>query len=177
MLERDEFVIDTERKDKIEREGTQECADIRGEADRTVLRLELLRDRVEASTWAKMAGEQNAAGDGEPSRALKSIQNDTLVFNYPVRKREPVELKKLQMVVHARKMELRERLNRMENNIKETMDEEEFSAFEEQYLMNRVRGLPEFVEDDSIQEAAKEFADKEVEKKLKKEKMEMTLQS
>lgn len=177
MLERDEFVIDTERRDKIEREGTQECADIRAEAERTVLRLELLRDRVEASTWAKMAGQQNAAGDGEPSRALKSIQNDTLVFNYPVRKRELAELRKLQMVVHARKMELREKLNRMENSIREAMDEEEFSAFEEQYLMNRVRGMPEFVEDDSIAEAAKEFADKEVEKKLKKEKMEMTLQS
>jgi hypothetical protein len=179
MLERDEFVIDTERRDKIEREGAQECADIRTEAGKTVLRLELLRDRVEASTWAKMDPEQgpNAAGDGEPSRALKSIQNDTLIFNYPVRKREDAELRKMQMVVHARKMELKEKLNRLESNVKEAMDEEEFSQFEEQYLMNRVRGQPEFVEDDSIQEAAKEFADKEVEKKLKKEKMEMTLQS
>ena len=68
-------------------------------------------------------------------------------------------------------------MNRIENNIKEALDEEEFSAFQEQYLMNRTRGMPDFIEDDSIQEAAKEFADKEAEKKIKKEKMEMTLQS
>ena len=45
-LERDEFVIDVERKDRVFNEGENECEDIRREAEKTVLRLELLRERV-----------------------------------------------------------------------------------------------------------------------------------
>lgn len=46
QLERDEFIVDTNRRDKLETEGEQECEEIRKEADKTVLRLQLLRDRV-----------------------------------------------------------------------------------------------------------------------------------
>jgi hypothetical protein len=53
-LERDEFVIDVERKDRVENEGEKECEDIRREAEKTVLRLELLRERVKQSTWDTM---------------------------------------------------------------------------------------------------------------------------
>jgi hypothetical protein len=45
-LERDEFVIDVIRKDRVYSEGEKECEDIRKEAEKTVLRLELLRERV-----------------------------------------------------------------------------------------------------------------------------------
>ena len=53
-LERDDFVIDVDRKDRVETEGEKECEDIRKEAEKTVLRLELLRDRVKQSTWDTM---------------------------------------------------------------------------------------------------------------------------
>ena len=43
QLERDEFVIDCKRRDKIEDEGEQECEEIRKEAEKTNLRLELLQ--------------------------------------------------------------------------------------------------------------------------------------
>jgi len=45
-LERDEFVIDVDRKGKVFDEGDMECNEIRKEAEKTVLRLELLRERV-----------------------------------------------------------------------------------------------------------------------------------
>ena len=54
QLERDEFVIDCFRRDKIEGEGEQECEEIRKEAEKTVLRLQLLRERVKDSTYDKM---------------------------------------------------------------------------------------------------------------------------
>lgn len=38
-LERDEFVIDVSRKDKVEATGKDECDSIRAEAKKTVLRL------------------------------------------------------------------------------------------------------------------------------------------
>ena len=53
-LERDEFVIDVIRKDRVYSEGEKECEDIRKEAEKTVLRLELLRERVKQSTWDTM---------------------------------------------------------------------------------------------------------------------------
>ena len=75
-LERDDFVIDTIRKDKVFTEGETECEEIRKEAEKTVLRLELLRDRVKKSTWETMEVQQ---------KAVKSISSDTLIFNFPIR--------------------------------------------------------------------------------------------
>ena len=45
-LDRDEFVIDVKRKDQVFDEGEKECDEIRKEAEKTVLRLQLLRERV-----------------------------------------------------------------------------------------------------------------------------------
>jgi hypothetical protein len=54
QLERDEFIIDLPRSENIRVEGEKECEEIRHEAEKTVLRLELLRERVKESTWDKM---------------------------------------------------------------------------------------------------------------------------
>jgi hypothetical protein len=40
--------------------------------------------------------------------------------------------------------------------------------------MNRVKGKPDFVDDESIKEAADEFLQKDLEKKARKDKMEQT---
>lgn len=53
-LERDEFVIDVERSEQVNAEGQRVCEDIRKEAEKTTLKLELLRERVQQSTWDKM---------------------------------------------------------------------------------------------------------------------------
>jgi hypothetical protein len=53
-LERDEYIIDVDRRDKVFVEGEKECEEIRKEAEKTVLRLELLRERVKKSTWDTM---------------------------------------------------------------------------------------------------------------------------
>ena len=45
-LERDEFVVDVEKQNQFVQEGDNVCNDIRNEADKTNLRLELLRERV-----------------------------------------------------------------------------------------------------------------------------------
>jgi hypothetical protein len=46
------------------------------------LRLELLRERVIDSTWNKMEVH---------SQAMKSIQNDNLLFNFSIRKKTAYE--------------------------------------------------------------------------------------
>lgn len=160
-LERDEFVIDVPRKDRVFSEGEKECEDIRREAEKTVLRLELLRERVKQSTWDTMDVQQ---------KAVKSIQSDTLIFNYPVRKRVNNEMRRLNQIIRMRKIELKERYARMEAKLKEGLDEDEFSKFTEEYIMNRTRSRPDYLEDGSILEAAAEFAAKDEMKKAQKKK-------
>lgn len=58
----------------------------------------------------------------------------------------------------------------METKLKEGLDEEEFSKFTEEYVMNRIRNTPEYLEDGSILEAAAEFAAKDEMKKAMKKK-------
>jgi hypothetical protein len=79
-LERDEFVIDVERSENVNQEGENICEEIRKEAEKTTLKLELLRERVQQSTWDKMEVQ---------NKAVRSIKGDMLVFNYAVRKRDP----------------------------------------------------------------------------------------
>lgn len=45
-LERDEFVIDVMRKDRVEKSGDDECDAIRKEAKWTCLKLQLLKERL-----------------------------------------------------------------------------------------------------------------------------------
>lgn len=61
----------------------------------------------------------------------------------------------------------------MEKNYKEALDELEFSISKEPYFMNRHVGKPKFTDDDSIAQAAKEFKEKDAEKKNKREKEEL----
>lgn len=90
------------------------------------------------------------------------------------------------MITNARKIELKEKLNRIEEKLKElqkpldkwneswreALDETEFSKMPEDYIMNRVKGKPLFEDDESIKEAADEFLQKDLEKKARKDKME-----
>lgn len=85
-LERDEFVIDVEKRDNVNEEGEKVCDQIRKEAERKILELEVLRDRVKNTTYDKMEIQ---------NKAIKSIKGDMLVFNYGIRKRSPEELRRL----------------------------------------------------------------------------------
>ena len=85
-LQRDDFVIDVERTEQINQEGEQICEEIRKEAEKTTLKLELLRERVQQSTWDKMEVQ---------NKALRSVKGDMLVFNYGIRKRSAEEQRRL----------------------------------------------------------------------------------
>lgn len=63
-LDRDDFVVDLHKQKQFIEEGDNVCNEIRREAEKTVLKLELLKIRIEQSTWAKMQ---------DHSTAMKSI--------------------------------------------------------------------------------------------------------
>jgi len=50
------------------------------------------------------------------------------VFNYPVRNREENEQRRFGQVCQMRKIELKERYTRLEKELKEGLDEAEFSS-------------------------------------------------
>lgn len=116
---------------------------------------------MKQSTWDTMDVQQ---------KAIKSIQSDTLIFNYPVRDNTAAEKRRLNQIIKIRKIELKERYARMEVKLKEGLDEDEFSKFTEEYIMNRTRSNPDYIEDGSILEAAAEFAAKDEMKKAMKKK-------
>jgi hypothetical protein len=115
----------------------------------------MLRERVIDSTWNKM---------DVNSTAMKSIQNDSLLFNFSIRKRTPFEQKTLMMCVNQRKIELMEKYRRMEHSLRECLNLTDFSTNKEGYFMNRMAGKPQFMTDDAIAEAAAEFARRNAEK-------------
>lgn len=51
-----------------------------------------------------------------------------MVFNYPVRGCEEKETRRFGQVVNMRKIELKERYARLEKDLKEGLDEAEFSS-------------------------------------------------
>lgn len=105
----------------------------------------MLRERVEEKTWAKMETQQ---------KAIKSISTDTLLMNFALRKREPKEEKILNYIKNQRVIELTEKYNRIEKQLKECLSEIEFSKQKEGYFMNRMCGKPEFMDNDAIALAA-----------------------
>lgn len=80
------------------------------------------------------------------------------------------------MLVTQRKIELMEKYRRMENKLKECINMKDFSHVGEGFFMNRMAGKPSFMTDESIAEAAAEFARKDAEKKLRKNQAEMQQQ-
>lgn len=107
-----------------------------------------------------------------PSTALKSIQNDSLVHNFSIRKKTGLEKKTLSMLVTQRKIELLEKYRRIENKLNECLSAADFATNKEEYFMNRKAGKPKFMTDDAIRLAAEEFERRDREKKLARMKTE-----
>lgn len=167
-LERQEFCIDVERENSTRTQGEKWCQEIKEESDKKCLVLELLRERVIESTWNKMTVQ---------SKAIKSISTDTLLHNFSLRKRTPMEEKCMRFAFNKRVLELTEKYQRIEAAIKECLDELEYSKSKEGYFMNRMCGKPDFMDNDAIAKASEEFALKEAEKKARKNADEMAKQA
>jgi hypothetical protein len=147
--------------DKIVDDGEKICENIRTEALKTNLKLELLRERVKQMTWDKMEVQ---------CKAVKSIKGETLLYNYAIRKRTEVETKRLEQILGFRRMELREKITRMEQKLQEILPSEEFSKGDEAYIMNRLSGEQTYEEDLNVSELVIEDKGKGDDAKKAKEK-------
>jgi WD40 repeat protein len=131
QLERDEFVIDTKKREELEKKGEVDREKIRIEAKRKELELECLTERVKNATWDTMQTH---------STACCSLDSEMLLFNYGIRERTKPELRKLNQVLKFRKMELNEKITGMEKEANVILSQEMFSKGGEKYIMDRDRG-------------------------------------
>ena len=98
QLNRDEFVIDVAKKNNLEKQGDDLCADIRKKCEVTSLTMKLLKERCTNQTWDKMEVQQEGC---------KSIQSDKLSYNCSIRKRTDQEFRRLRLLILQRNIELR----------------------------------------------------------------------
>jgi len=164
MLDRGEFVIDLNREARYNEEEEQVCKEIGEEAEKTVLKFELLKERVQGNTWDQMRIK---------STACRSLMSTVLLYNYAVRGRgiDHPETRIMEQIKIQRKVELMQKYNRLTklkeeiknqgDCLREPIQEAEFSAVKEQYFMNRTTGRPNFMTDDAIEKAAQKFKDEE----------------
>jgi hypothetical protein len=73
-----------------------------------------------------------------------------IVFNYAVRELLHGERRELNQILNFRRIEIREKLNRIEKKINdEIVNADLFSNKNEDYVMNRLIGVQKFIIDDS----------------------------
>jgi WD40 repeat protein len=118
QLDREEFVIDVRKRDVLEGEGEANRERIRKEAKIKELEYECLQDRVKSATWDTMKTH---------STANVSLDSELLLYNYGIRERTRKESRKLNQVLHFRRMELRQHLMSMEKEADIILDQYMFS--------------------------------------------------
>jgi len=159
QLEREEFVIDLDRKTKLEFTGDAERESIRKEAQRKELEYECLRDRIKNETWDTMKTH---------STAVISLDSDQKLYNYGVRSKTEAEQRKLKQVLQFRRMELREKITGLENDLDTILDQSEFSKGQEKYIMDRERGEQTYEKDEAPPIVMEEFVFSTTKKEEKK---------
>lgn len=118
QLERDEFVIDIKKKQDLEAEGEKQREKIRKEAKIKELEYECLKERIKSATWDTMKTH---------STACVSLDSELLLYNYGIREKTRKENRKLNQVLHFRRMELREQIMQLEKENDIILEQKLFS--------------------------------------------------
>lgn len=135
-LERDEFCIDNELRDRLLKAGEEEAVNIRVKASHENMKQEILRQRIKMMTWDKMETQL---------KTITAISGNLIIFNFHVRKPTQAEIRKLNLVRGIRKMELREAQWRSENNKSELVPHKLVGDLKEPYIVNLLPGKPRLI--------------------------------
>lgn len=112
-IERDEFCLDLELRTKMLTDGEKGVEAIRKEAYTKNLRQELMHKKIMMNTYSKV---------DTHLKTVTGLVENTLVFNFVVRKREKMETEKYRMFGNLRQVELTEKKWRKENGLEEIVD-------------------------------------------------------
>ena len=94
-LDREEFLIDRQRKVRMLEERDQECIKLRKLAAKENLRNEVLKQRIKERTWDTMEIQ---------STGCKSLNTEKIIYNFQVRKQTKLELDEYNRLVNRRRL-------------------------------------------------------------------------
>ncbi|EAR97028.3 hypothetical protein TTHERM_00196190 (macronuclear) [Tetrahymena thermophila SB210] len=138
-LERDDFVIDIDTKNKILDSGKQQRKQIKETAKRENLKQEIIHSKIKEKTWDQMAVQL---------KGINGLKSKYLVYNYHIRKRTADEERKLKIVKDLRRIEIREQKARKEAKdqvLKEIIPVEDLIKKPEEYIINAGPGKQKLV--------------------------------
>ena len=137
-LEIDDFCMDLSLKKDIEDQGYQQCDLIRKNAHHKNLEQEILHKKIQFLTYSKME---------KQLLTTTGLVSNIIVFNFPLRKRNPQEKFKLSKIKELRKMEIHEKEWRNEK----TQEHEELIPLRqiikkpENYIVNPKPGVQDLI--------------------------------
>eukprot|EP00828_Plagiopyla_frontata_P042912 TRINITY_DN6551_c0_g1_i9.p1 TRINITY_DN6551_c0_g1~~TRINITY_DN6551_c0_g1_i9.p1 ORF type:complete len:828 (-),score=112.12 TRINITY_DN6551_c0_g1_i9:145-2628(-) len=132
-LDRDEFVIDIATQHKLLDEGNRQKAQLRENAKRQVISLELRHQKIKKTTWDNMDTQL---------QCINGLRENIILYNFHINKRSAVELKRLHLMLELRRVEIKELRQRQEQKLKEIIEISELFRKPENYIVNMYSGKP-----------------------------------
>lgn len=130
-LDREEFLIDKTRKQRMLVDCEQDSIKLRKIAARENLRNEVLWNRLKERTWDIMEIQ---------STGCRSLFTDQIMFNFQIRKQTEQELSFYTKLVNTRRLEIKDIIERRAEEM--LIDSTDFSTESEHYIVNRFRNQP-----------------------------------
>lgn len=145
-LDREEFLIDRQRKTRMIEDCEQESVKLRKLAAKENLRNEVLWSRMKERTWDTMEVQ---------STGCRSLFTDQIMFNFQIRKQTNCETSFYTKLANMRRLEIKDAMERRAEEL--LVDSTDFSTESEHYVVNRFRNQPTVKEE--VQERLHKTAD------------------
>jgi len=130
-LDREEFLIDKARKERILADCEQQSMRLRKIAARENLRNEVLWNRLKEHTWDTMEVQNTGC---------RSLFTDQILFNFQIRKQTEKEMNYYKKLINTRRLEIKDIMERKAEDM--LIDSTDFSTESEHYIVNRFRNQP-----------------------------------
>jgi hypothetical protein len=137
-IERDEFCLDLELRQKLLTEGEKEVESIKKDADHKNLKEEIFHKKMMMLTYSKI---------DTHLKTLTGLKENTLVTNFVIRKKEKHEVERYKLASNMRAVELTEKQWRKDNKLYDTADLFGIFCTPEQYKEKRNEKRDELLED------------------------------
>lgn len=144
-IERDEFCLDLELRQKLLSEGDKEVEAIKKNAEYMNFKEEIFHKKMTMLTYSKI---------DTHLKTLTGLKENTLVTNFVIRKKEKQEVEKYKLASNMRAVELTEKQWRKDNKLYDPAEHHGIFSTPEQYKAQRGEKR-----DDALDEFLTEFTD------------------
>eukprot|EP01022_Parablepharisma_sp_SALTPOND_P004031 TRINITY_DN1173_c0_g1_i1.p1 TRINITY_DN1173_c0_g1~~TRINITY_DN1173_c0_g1_i1.p1 ORF type:complete len:1181 (-),score=200.28 TRINITY_DN1173_c0_g1_i1:8215-11757(-) len=130
-LDREEFLIDQGRKERMLDECEQESIKLRKLAAKENLKNKVLRKRIKERTWDTMEIQHTGC---------KSLCSEQIIYNFHILKQSSTELDQFTKLANSRRLEIKDMIERRAEEL--LVDKTDFTKECEHYVVNRFANQP-----------------------------------